>query len=65
MLRANQSYQNDDRCILLLFDLRYPGAPEEVHRLRAVWQADSDLEALGPDHMVVFLFPGAIQRLAA
>ncbi len=65
MLRAKQSYQNDDRCILLLFDLRDPGACEQIHRLRASWQANSILEALGPDHMIVLLFPGATQRLAA
>jgi hypothetical protein len=65
MLRANPSYQNDDRCILLVVDLREPGASEQVHHLRAVWQAESDLESLGPDHMVVILFPGATQRIAA
>ncbi len=58
-------YPSDPECILIVFDLRDPEACEQVHRLRAVWQAESDLEALGPDHMVVILFPGATQRLAA
>jgi hypothetical protein len=65
MLRASQLYPNEDRCILLLFDLRSPKACEQVHHLRAVWQGEMDLEALGPDHTVVILFPGATQRLAA
>jgi hypothetical protein len=58
-------YASDPECIVILFDLREPEAPEQVHCLRAVWQAESDLEALGPDHMIVFLFPGAGWRLAA
>jgi len=58
-------YASGPECIVILFDLRYPGASQQVHRLRDVWQAHSDLEALGPDHMVVFLFPGATQRFAA
>jgi hypothetical protein len=66
MLRASQLYPNDPkRLVAILFDLRSPKACERVHHLRAVWQAASDLEALGPDHMVVILFPGATQRLAA
>jgi hypothetical protein len=65
MLRANKSYQDGDRCILLLFDLRSPKACEQVHHLRAVWQGDSDLEALGRDHMVVYLFPDTDRRIAA
>jgi hypothetical protein len=65
MLRASQLCPNEDRCILLLFDLRSPKACEQVHHLRAVWQGEMDLEALGPDHTVVILFPRATQRLAA
>jgi hypothetical protein len=65
MLRADSSYQSNDKCIILLFDLRRSGASEEVHHLRGVWQADSDLEPLGPDHMIIFLFPGATRELAA
>ncbi len=64
-LAPRQLYASDPECIVILYDLRDPGACEQVHRLRAVWQADSGLEALGPDHMIVFLFPGATRRLAA
>ena len=58
-------YASDPECIALLFDLRYPGTWEQVHRLRVVWQAESDLEALGPNHVVVYLFPGTDRRIAA
>jgi hypothetical protein len=58
-------YASDPKCIANLFDLREPQVCEQVHCLRAVWQADSDLEALSPDHMVVYLFPVTDQRIAA
>jgi hypothetical protein len=58
-------YASDPECTAILFDLRYLEACEQVHCLRAVWQADSDLEALGPDRMVVYLFPGTDRRIAA
>jgi hypothetical protein len=57
-------YASDSECLVVLFDLRDPEACEQVHRLRAVWQAESNLEALGPDHMAVFLFPGTTRRVA-
>jgi hypothetical protein len=66
MLRASQSYQNNDRCILIiLVDLRSPDAVENLHHLRAVWQDDSDIEALDEDHFVLIVRPGGAQRLAA
>ena len=65
ILALNELYPKTPRCIILLFDLRERGASEQVHRLRAAWQADSDLEALGPDHMVVLVFPGSTRGLAA
>ncbi len=66
MLRASQLYPNDPECLVaILFDLRSPKACERVHHLRAVWQADSYLEALGSDHMVVYLFPGTDPMIAA
>jgi hypothetical protein len=65
MLRAKQSYQNDNRCILLLFDLQVSEAVEELHHFRAVWQKDSDIEALDEDHFALMLWPGAAARRIA
>jgi hypothetical protein len=64
-LALNELYPKTPRCIIFLFDLRARGASEQVHRLRAAWQTDSDLEALDSDHMAVILFPGVGRRLAA
>jgi hypothetical protein len=65
MIAPQRLYLSHPEYLVLIFDLREPEACEQVHYLRAVWQADSDLEALGPDHMVVILFPGTDGRMAA
>jgi hypothetical protein len=51
--------------IVLLFDLRSPGAAEDLHHARAVWQGDSNLEALDEDHFALIVRPGGARRLAA
>jgi hypothetical protein len=59
-------YPKTPRCIIVLFDLRSPEAVEELHRLRAVWQGNSDIEALDADHFALIVMPGgAARRLAA
>jgi hypothetical protein len=45
-----------------LFDLRVSEAVEKLHHLRAVWQQDSDIEALDEDHFALMLRPGAAAR---
>jgi hypothetical protein len=52
-------------CLLIVFDLRVPGAAEQLHHARAVWQANSDLQALDEDHFVLVLWPGGLWRVAA
>jgi hypothetical protein len=58
------SYQSNPECLVVLFDLRSPNAVEELHRGRAIWQEDSDIEALDEDHFVLVVRPGAARRLA-
>jgi hypothetical protein len=57
-------YASNPECIVILFDPRVLETCEQIHRLRNEWQADSDLEALGTDHMIVFLFPGTTRKIA-
>jgi hypothetical protein len=57
MIRPKSVYPSDPECIVILFDLREPEAPEQVHCLRAVWQTESDLEALGPTQSSSFYSP--------
>jgi hypothetical protein len=67
MSRAKSLYPpSRPECLVVLFDLRDFQAVEELHRLRAVWQEASDIEALDEDHFALLLRPGgAARRLAA
>ncbi len=40
---------------LVVFDVRYPGIAERLHRERAVWQERSDIEALDQNHFVLIV----------
>jgi hypothetical protein len=51
-------YPTKAESIWVLFDVRDRQACEHLHKQRAVWQELSDLAALGPDHMILMLFPG-------
>jgi hypothetical protein len=65
-LALRELYPETPRCNIVLFDLRIPGAAEELHHARAVWQQDSDIETLDEDHFVLVLRPGgAARRLAS
>ena len=61
-LALDELYPKTPRCIIVLFDLRDPEAVEELYHLRAVWQEDSDIEALDEDHFALMLWPGAAAR---
>ena len=49
----------------VLLDLRDAGAVEELHHARAVWQGQSDIEALDEDHFVLVVRTGGVRRLVA
>jgi len=57
-------YLSNSECLVVLFDLRSPNAVEELHRQRAVWQGDSDIEALDGDHFVLVVRPGWVSEAA-
>jgi hypothetical protein len=56
---------NSSQCIAVLFDVSDPEEAEALHLARAVWQGDSDIEALDGDHFVLLIRPGAALREAA
>ena len=60
-----QVYPNESESIWVLYDLRDPEACEHLHEQRGLWQELSDLAALGPDHMVLTIRPGAAVQEAA
>jgi hypothetical protein len=65
MIRLDPFYTNNRTCIIVLFDLRQPGAAEDLHALRAVLHGDSDIEALSEDCFALLILPSAARRLAA
>jgi hypothetical protein len=65
MIAPRPLYPSNPECLIALFDLRVPKAVEELHRGRAIWQEDSDIEALDEDHFILIVRPGAARRLAA
>jgi hypothetical protein len=60
-----QFYPETRKCIIVLFDLQDSQAVEMLHHLRAVWQEESDIEALDEDHFALMLWPGAAARRIA
>jgi hypothetical protein len=54
------------RCLITLFDLKYPGAEERLRRERAAWCGFADVERLTANCSILVIRPGgAKERLAA
>jgi len=49
----------------ILFDLRVPRVAERLHRERAAWQEQSEIETLDKDHFVLIIHAGGVRRLAS
>lgn len=65
MTRPPQTvYPSSGRYELAIFDLRLPGIAERLHRERAAWQGQSEIEVIDQDHTVLVIRPGGAQRLA-
>ena len=60
----HQSHHVGQQEIWVLFDLRYPGAAERLHRECRACQADCDIEMLDQDHFVLVVRPGGARRSA-
>jgi hypothetical protein len=62
MSAPTESYPKCGDFALTVFDLWLPGAMERVHRERAFWQGDSDIEMLDFDHAVLIIQLGGLRR---
>ena len=51
-------YEGAER-ILVMFDVRIPGVAGRMHREWAAWREHAKVEALGRDHFVLIVRPGA------
>jgi hypothetical protein len=58
-------YPIEKTAVIVLFDLRVPGAAKQLHLERAAWQEQADMEALDEDHFVLIVRPGGALRLAS
>lgn len=65
MYAPGEVYLNYPECLLVVFDLREPGAAEQLHRQRAAWQAYSDIEVLDEDHFALIVRPAWAAEAAA
>jgi hypothetical protein len=61
----HQVYPDHAKGIWVLYDLRCPEACQQLHEQRVTWQELSDLAALGPDHMILIIWPGVALLEAA
>jgi hypothetical protein len=50
MIRPLQLNPSDSSYELAIFDIRYTGAAEHLHRERASWQAAANIEATNNSH---------------
>ena len=50
---------------LVVYDFRIPGVAERMHRERAAWQGQSEIEAIDKDHFVLIVYAGGARRLAS
>jgi hypothetical protein len=58
-------YPSHPECLIVLFDLREPGGPSELHKQRAAWAEYSDIEALDEDHFALIVRQGWASEAAA
>jgi hypothetical protein len=65
MFAPETLYPNAPKPLLVLFDVSIPGVVVRLHRERAAWQENADIEAPDQDHFVLIIRPGGARRLAA
>jgi hypothetical protein len=64
MFAPKRSISESTSYTLVIFDTRVPGVAERLHRERAAWQRQSDIEALDCNHYVLIIRPGGAWGLA-
>jgi hypothetical protein len=62
-LAPEEAYHTNHAYELHIFDLRDQAAVENLYHARAIWQTDSDIEALDEDRFVLVVRLGAAKRL--
>jgi hypothetical protein len=57
MIAPETVYPSHPEFLVVVFDLREPGGPAELHRQRATLQSYADIEALDENHFVLIVRP--------
>ena len=65
MFAPDVLYLQNPEYLVVLFDLREPGGPAELHRQRAAWAEYSDIEALDEHRFALIIRPGWASEAAA
>ena len=60
-----ESYPNEQQSMWVLLDLCIPSIAERLHRERAAWPEQSEIEILDKDHFVLIIQAGGVRRLAS
>ena len=55
----------DSDTYTLVIDVRIPGVAERLHRPRAAWQRQRDIETLDQNYYLLIIWPVRAWRLAA
>ena len=63
MIAPKLVYPKPTERLVVLYDVRIPGAAERLHRERASWAEHGDIEALDEVHFILFVRPGGARRL--
>lgn len=65
MIAPEALYLNDPECLVVIFDLRRPGAVQSLDRQRALRAEYSRVESLDEDHFALLVMPGWASEPAA
>jgi hypothetical protein len=58
-------YTKTPECLIILYDLRYPGAEERLQREQNAWRGSASVERLLEGHSALINWPGGATRLAS
>jgi hypothetical protein len=64
-LTPDPVYPSHPECLVVLFDLREPGAAEMLGQERALWPEYTEVEVLDEVHAAVIRRPGWVSEAAA
>jgi hypothetical protein len=65
MIPPTEFYPESRESIWILFDLRNSEERRLFRALQSVWGEHSDVAELGPNHMILILYPGVPSERAA